>query len=143
MTDDHGDSCTTELPADQQISRIRQFNDSEFARLLEMEIVEARPGYAKVVMNVAGKRNQHMHAHGGAIFSLADQAFGIAANLGLTEEVALSAQINYLSPARGTLTAVAQCVGEPGHYSTYTVHVFHDNTLVATFEGQGIRNRRR
>lgn len=143
MTNDHGDSFTLELPADQQLSRIRQFNDSEFARLLEMKIIEARPGYAKVVMNVPGKRNQHMHAHGGAIFSLADQAFGIAANLGLIEEVALSAQINYLSPAKGTLTAVAQCVGETGYYSTYKVQVFHDGTLVATFEGQGIRNQRK
>ncbi|MGV8129216.1 MAG: PaaI family thioesterase [Methanolinea sp.] len=140
MTDTHGDEY---LPEEEQQSRIAQFNKSEFALLLGMEIVEARPGYAKVVMEVNGKRNQRMHAHGGALFSLADHAFGVAANLGLVEEVALAARISYLSPAEGLLTAVAQCVGETDCCSTYSVHVFRDESLVATFEGQGIRNPRR
>lgn len=143
MTDTYEDASFPGLPEEEQHSRITQFNESEFARLLGMEIVEARPGYAKVVMDVTGKRNQQMHAHGGAIFSLADHAFGVAANLGLVEEVALSARISYLSPAKGLLTAIAQCVGETDACSTYSVHVFRDESLVATFEGQGIRNRRR
>lgn len=124
-------------------SRIRQFNRSEYARLLEMEIVDARPGYARVAMDTGGKRNQHGKAHGGAIFSLADQAFGIAANLDKTEEVALSAQICYLSPAEGRLVAVAKCVGETSQYSLYTVEVLRDDVLVATFVGQGIRKTRK
>lgn len=123
-------------------SRIQQFNESEFARLLGMEVLDARPGFAMVRMETEGKRNQHGHAHGGAIFALADQAFGIAANLGLVQEVALSAHICYLLPARGTLTAVAECQGDTGEYSSYVVRVFHGDVLVATFEGQGKKQRR-
>ncbi|KUG14677.1 hypothetical protein ASZ90_015677 [hydrocarbon metagenome] len=41
--------------------------------------------------------------HGGAIFALADHAFGLAANHGGVREVALSATIQYLSPATGRL----------------------------------------
>jgi len=122
--------------------RIEQFNQSEFARLLEMEIIEARPGYAMVGMNAEGKRNQHGHAHGGAVFSLADQAFGIAANLSRVHEVALSAQISYLSPAEGPLVAIAECVGETGQHSHYSVKVYRGGVLVATFEGQGIKKTR-
>lgn len=120
-------------------ARIARFGDSEFARLLGMEILEARPGYARVRMDSSGKRNQHGYAHGGAVFALADQAFGIAANLCEEEEVALSANISYLVPAGGILTAVAEFQGETGHHSCYRVRVFKDETLVAMFEGQGIK----
>jgi len=123
-------------------SRILKFNQSEYARLLGLEILDARPGYARVRMDVAGKRNQHGNAHGGAVFSLADQAFGIAANLSDVEEVALSAQICYLSPAEGALIAVAECQGETGQFSWYMVKVYRENVLVATFEGQGIKKTR-
>lgn len=122
--------------------RIGQFENSEFARLLEMEILDARPGFARVKMDAAGKRNQHGHAHGGAVFSVADQAFGIAANLGQVQEVALSARIYYMIPASGTLIAIAECVAETSQYSFYTVNVYQEDLLVATFEGQGIRRTR-
>ncbi|HOT03118.1 MAG TPA: PaaI family thioesterase [Methanolinea sp.] len=124
------------------LEKVRHFNQSEFARLLGMEILEARPGYARVRMDTEGKRNLRGFAHGGAIFALADQAFGIAANLGDVDEVALSAQIFYLAPAMGTLTAIAECNGETAQYSSYTVQVFRDNMLVATFEGQGKKQHR-
>lgn len=122
--------------------KVRHFNQSEFARLLGMEILEARPGYARVRMDTDGKRNLRGFAHGGAIFALADQAFGIAANLGQVDEVALSAHICYLVPAKGTLTAIAKCKGETAQYSSYTVQVFWDDLLVATFEGQGMKQHR-
>ncbi|OPX66043.1 MAG: Thioesterase superfamily protein [Methanoregulaceae archaeon PtaB.Bin056] len=128
-------------PADVH-EKVRNFNQSEFARLLEMEILEARPGYARVRMDSDGKRNLRGFAHGGAIFALADQAFGIAANLGGVDEVALSAQIFYLAPAKGILTAIAECTGETAQYSSYTVRVFRDDMLVATFEGQGKKQHR-
>jgi len=128
-------------PADVH-EKVRIFNQSEFACLLEMEILEARPGYARVRMDSDGKRNLRGFAHGGAIFALADQAFGIAANLGGVVEVALSAQIFYLAPAKGILTAIAECTGETAQYSSYTVRVFRDDMLVATFEGQGKKQHR-
>ena len=43
----------------------------------------------------------------GAIFSLADHAFGVAANCGGIDRVAVSVHIQYLVPATGDLVAVA------------------------------------
>lgn len=72
---------TPPLQSDKAIEEcIRVFNASEFARLLGMEISEARDGYSRVTMDCPGKMNPGGVAHGGAIFALADQAFGIAAN---------------------------------------------------------------
>lgn len=49
---------------------------------------------------------RHLNAHdmvmGGAIFTLADFAFGIAANDGIAPVVTLNATISYLSAAKGT-----------------------------------------
>jgi hypothetical protein len=37
--------------------QVRHFNESEFARLLGMEILEASEGYSRVTMDCAGKMN--------------------------------------------------------------------------------------
>lgn len=124
---------------DSTASRVAAMNRSEFSRLLGMEVVEARPGWARVKMEVPGKRNHQGSAHGGAIFSLADQAFAVAANLGEEAQVALSAQISYLAPAIDPLTAVAERVAGDTRHSLYRVRVYSGEKLVATFEGVGIR----
>ncbi len=123
--------------------RISSFNHSPFARLLGMEITEARPGWARVVMDPVGKENPSRNLHGGAIFALADQAFGIAANMEDPPEVAVSASIMYLSPAKGSLEAIAVRVGEDDRHSYYHVKVFEGERLVATFEGTGVKASRK
>lgn len=128
------------LPED-RTGREDIYNRSEFSQLLDIVVVEARPGFAKVVMEPAGKRNHRGFIHGGAIFSLADQAFAAAANAGEIKEVALSAQISYIRPAREALTAIAERVGGDGQHSLYRVSVFEGDLLVATLEGVGIRVR--
>ncbi|MDD1669415.1 MAG: hypothetical protein LUO97_06400, partial [Methanomicrobiales archaeon] len=62
--------------------RILALGACPFAHLLGMEIVEAWPGGARVVMDATGKENFLGVAHGGAVFALADQAFAAAANRG-------------------------------------------------------------
>src|SRR5512145_2545179 len=102
-------------PDSKQIDeQIRIFNASEFARLLTMEIREARDGYSRVVMDCSGKRNPDGLAHGGAIFALADQAFGIAANCCGTHRAAVSVSIQFIAPAKGNLVAVAERVENNG-----------------------------
>ena len=122
--------------------RIEFFNSTPFARLLGMEISAAGPGWARVVMDSHDKGNINRKVHGGAIFALADQAFGIAANMEDPPEVAVSASIMYLSPAAGRLEAVAKRVGEGSRHSLYRVEVFEGDRLVATFEGTGIKTAR-
>ena len=65
-------------------------------------------------------------AHGGAIFSLADVAFGAAANAGReTGVVSLSTTIEFLRPGKtGPLTAEARVVRGGQHVQSYDVQVF-------------------
>jgi len=119
--------------------QVQLFNESEFARLLNMEILEASDGYSKVIMDCAGMMNPGGVAHGGAIFSLADQAFGIAANCCGTHRVAVSVTIHYISPAKGKLVAVARRVSDNGSCDTYRVMVHEGDRPVAEFTGVAFR----
>ena len=131
---------TSPHPADETIrARIRTFNESGFARLLGIVITEARDGYARVVMDCAGKENPSGVAHGGAIFTLADQAFGIAANCAGVHRVAVSVSILYIAPATGTLVAIAERVGDNGTCDTYRVMVHEGDRPVAEFTGVAFR----
>ncbi len=71
-----------------------------FSRLLGMVYEEIRPGYARVSMTVTPEMcNFHDSAQGGALFSLADAAFGAAVNAYGTTAVALTVSIQFLAPA--------------------------------------------
>jgi len=119
--------------------QIRIFNGSEFARLLGMEILEASDGYSRVIMDCAGKLNPGGVAHGGAIFALADQAFGIAANCCGIHRVAVSVSIQYIAPAKGTLVATARRVEDNGKTDTYRIMVHEGKRAVAEFTGVAFR----
>ena len=122
-----------------EIEQISAFNDSEFAQLLGMEITDAYDGYARVVMDCTGKNNPRGVAHGGAIFALADQAFGIAANCGTAIRVAVSIHIQYIFPATGSLVAVAHRVADNGRYSTFRVIIYEKERIIAEFDGVAIQ----
>jgi acyl-CoA thioesterase len=133
------------MPASEQTENgtretiISDFNQSEFACLLGMEITDAHDGYARVIMDCKGKNNPRGVAHGGAVFALADQAFGIAANCGSgSARVAVSIHIQYLAPATGSLVAIAQRVEDNGTYSTFRVMVYEGERIIATFDGVAI-----
>ena len=133
---------THEKGGDDFSRRVQQqvdaFNGCPYARMMGMEITEVWPGGARVVMSGEGKENPHGVIHGGAIFSLADQAFAIAAN---QEEVqvATSVYITFMVPATGTLEAVAEFLGETEQTSLYRVSVKAGEKLVASFEGVTFR----
>ena len=119
--------------------QVAAFEDSEFGRLLGLHITEARDGYARVEMDCTGKRNPHGIAHGGAVFSLADHAFGIAANCGGNHHTAVSVHIQYIAPARGRLAAVAERIASNGTCETYRVVVAEGDRTVALFDGVAFR----
>jgi acyl-CoA thioesterase len=119
--------------------KIRLFNAGEFARLLRMEVIEASDGYSRVVMDCSGKLNHNGVAHGGAIFALADQAFGIAANCCGISRVAVSVSIQYIAPAKGKLVAVARRVADNGSCDTYRIMVHEGDRPVAEFTGVAFR----
>jgi acyl-CoA thioesterase len=137
MVTEEGSINSTNLERHKE--QIERFNACEFARMLGMIIIEAAPGMARVVMHPGGKANPNGVLHGGAVFAVADQAFGIAANLDNIPQVAVSAGIWYLSSASGKLEAIAKRVSETDSHSLYRVKVFEGDRLVATFEGVGIK----
>ena len=120
-------------------ARVAEFNRSEIARLLGMECVETWDFGARVVMETEGKRGPRGTAHGGTIFTLADQAFAIAANQEEIPQVALSAHIQYIAPAGGRLEAVANKVEDNGANSIYRVVVYEGDRIIALFDGVGIK----
>ena len=100
---------------------------------------EAHDGYSRVVMDSNGKNNPRGVVHGGAIFALADQAFGIAANCGAAIRIAVSIHIQYIAPATGSLVAVAHRVADNGRYSTFRVMVYEEERIIAEFDGVAIQ----
>ena len=79
--------------------------DSPYFRHLDMELLEAEDGYAKVTMKIkAYHENMQGVIHGGAIASLADQAAMRAVQTRLIPgQIGKTIQMDmhYLAPARG------------------------------------------
>ncbi|HTY14405.1 MAG TPA: PaaI family thioesterase [Methanoregulaceae archaeon] len=117
---------------------IDAFEQSECAVLLGMRVTGVWDTGISVAMDTAGKNGPGGVAHGGAVFTLADQAFGIAANMDGIKQVALSANIQYISPATGLLEAVAERLTGNDMCTVYRVSVSSAGKLVAVFEGVGI-----
>jgi len=122
-----------------QLDPVTLFEESEFGRLMGMHITEARDGYARVEMDCAGKCNPHGIAHGGAVFSLADHAFGIASNYGRDHYTAVSVHIQYIAPAKGRLVAIAERIASNETCGTYRVIVYEGDRTIALFDGVAFR----
>jgi acyl-CoA thioesterase len=104
-----------------------------------IEIEDVRLGYARIAVVINDRMlNGYNMAHGGAIFTLADQAFAYASNSHNNLTVAQSATINFLSPARRgeRIVAEAQEVMTSGRSGTYAITVRTDDGRdVASFHG--------
>jgi len=119
---------------------VRRFDACGFARLLGIEVTEVTDGCVRVAMQTEGMENAHGTTHGGAIFALADHAFGIAGNLDGVDQIGLSAYIRYISPpTNGTLEAIARRISETERTSVYVVDVYSGDRCIASFEGIGFK----
>jgi len=119
--------------------QIASFNAAPFAVLNRLVITEVRDDLSVVVMmEIPDKLNAQGNVHGGAIFSVADHAFGIASNLDGRPKVGVTSQITYLAPATATggpLVATATSAGEAGTTVAFQVTVTQDGRQVALFYG--------
>ena len=110
---------------------------------LGIELLEIRPGYARMAMTVRPEMlNGHQSCHGGYIFLLADSAFAFACNSHNFVTVGAGCTIDYVAPGRvdDVLTAegVEQVVaGKTGVYDI-TVRNQHGQTI-ALFRGKSHR----
>lgn len=105
-----------------------------FAKYLGIEMLEVGTERGVAIMPLDGRhRNGMGHAHGGAIFALADMTFATVSNAAGLYCVNAQSNISYLEPGRiGPLRGEARKVRSGKHLGTYEVRVTDaDGTLVA------------
>jgi len=97
-----------------------------YAKKMGLKLVEVGEGYALVEMKFTeDMENVFGMAHGGAIFSLIDEAFEVASNSHGTVSVALSMSVTYVSsPKKGeVLLAEGKEVSRSNRVATYSIQV--------------------
>jgi acyl-CoA thioesterase len=127
----------TDVPNDFEAIR-HHFENDRFAATSGIRLVELRHGSAKTSLAVEDRHlNSVGTVQGGAIFTLADFAFGAAAKTGGRVAVAVSANLSFVKAARsGTLYAEATEVARSRRISTCTVRVTDDTgDLIALLQG--------
>ncbi len=127
------------------MDEIREFfKRDEFAKYCGIELVDVSPGYAKTSMKLG---EEHLNGvgtvHGGALFTLADFAFAVAANSHGRVTVAINVSITFMKAVKtGRVTAEARELSSNPKLATYTVDIFDgDDDLVAVFQGLAYRKR--
>ncbi len=128
-----------------ETEQIRKFfKKDRFAESLGIELLEVSEGGAKTKMNI---NDEHLNGigtvHGGALFTLADFTFAVAANSHGRVTVAINANISYMKAvSRGTLTAEAREISLNPKLATYTIDITDENgELIAIFQGLAYRKR--
>ena len=110
-----------------------------FSRALGIELVDARPGRVVLAMTVAPRHiNCFGAAHGGALFTLADTAFGMAANTHGTIAVGIDTNMAFAVAVKAgdRLTARATETIRGRRTAVYRVEIERqDKTVVAAFGG--------
>lgn len=116
----------------------RHFETDRFAASTGMRLLEVRRGFAKTCLEVEDRHfNSIGMVQGGAVFTLADFAFGAASNSGGKVAVAVNTSISFLKATRaGMLYAEATEISRSRKLSVHTVRVTNDaGELVALFQG--------
>lgn len=105
-----------------------------------MELLECKPGYARMQMQVRELHlNGHKICHGGFIFTLADSTFAFACNSHNKVAVAAGCHIEFLKP--GQLGDVLVCEGVEqtlsGRHGVYDMKVSNQHgEVIAMFRGK-------
>lgn len=115
---------------DHVISAIRRQTEKEpYAQKLGMKVVDLQPGHAIVEMTPSEDlENIFGMAHGGAIFSLIDEAFQVSCNAHGTVAVALNMTVTYHLPPdkETTLRAESKEIHRSAKTGTYEIKVTDD-----------------
>ena len=117
-----------------------------YADTLGIRVLEATPGLTRVTLTVTeGGLNMHGTAHGGLLFSLADEAFAIISNLE-AQAVAIETHLSFFRAARegDELVAVATPERVGRTLATYRVEVRRgeEGEVLALFLGTVSRRER-
>lgn len=108
-----------------------------YAQTLGMSVLEASPDLTRVALTVTGAGlNMHGTAHGGLVFSLADEAFAVISNQE-AQAVAVETHLSFFRAARegDELVAVATPERVGRTLATYRVEVRRGEDMLALFLG--------
>jgi LAO/AO transport system kinase len=127
-------------PMDDAAARVRRLADADaFVRLLGIACTHGGPGTATVEMTIG---EQHLNfngtCHGGAVFALADTAFGLASNSHGHLAAGIDAHITYQLAARAGERLVARAVevSRSKKLAVYRVDVTRgDGAPISSFTG--------
>jgi len=119
------------------------YSDDRCSKALGMELLEVRPGYARMRMAVRKEMtNGHNIGHGGMTFSLADSTFAFACNSHNKPAVAVNCMIDFISQVQlgDVLTATAVEQSLAGRYGVYDVRIDNQHgEAVALFRGKSMQ----
>lgn len=126
-------------------SLFRRVEEEGYAKKLGMKLVDVKPGYALVEMAPKGEDvNIFGMIHGGAIFSLMDEAFQISCNSHGTVAVALSVNVVYHRPPKKgeKLRAESKETHFSKKTSTYNIRVIDEkDDLIASCQALAYRKK--
>jgi len=104
-------------------------SEDTFARQIGMKLIEIQPGFARTTLPITEQTvNIYQMAHGGAIFSVADQACEAAGNSFGEPAVALQHSIHFLNG------------GKPGDFLEGTAKVISRSKRIGLIEFE-VRNQ--
>jgi acyl-CoA thioesterase len=132
---------------DQELKQkiLEKMRSDRYAELLGIELLDVEPGYGLLSMVVRDDMfNFNRLPHGGAIFSLADEAFAAASNSHGTIAVALNMEISYLRAVSSGTRLLAKATEEHLGRRTALYHITvstEDGDLVASCHGVVYRKR--
>jgi len=122
-----------------------QVKNEPFAKTMGLELEEIGAGYSLVKMEFTPEmQNIFGMAHGGAVFSLLDEAFETASNSHGTVAVALNVNTTYhAAPSTGdTLIAEAREVNKTNRTGSYYITVKNqDGKLIASCQALAYRKK--
>ena len=132
------------MDGEKQQAFMNKVSEEPFARLIGIRLVEVGDGFAlcEMVYNEAID-NIHGMAHGGAIFSLVDEAFEVSSNSHGNAAVALNMNVTFIRPAvRNTvLRARSTEISKGAKTATYQITVEDNEGLVAVCQALAYRKR--
>jgi len=124
---------------------IKMLSQDSFSSWLGIEIVEVSKGKCKVKMKIRKEMlNSMNYAHGGITYSLADTAFGFAANTYGKFAVSIETSINHIEAIEEGDVLVAESIIEKtrNKLGFHIVEVKRGTELVALFKGVVYRTQK-
>ena len=123
----------------------KMYDNDSAAKLLGIELLEIKPGYARMAMLVRSDMlNGHGILHGGMTFCLADTAFAYACNSRNHKTVALACSITYVLAGKegDKLIATAQEQASSGRTGVYDITIHNQlGAVLAVFRGNSYRTK--